>query len=135
MSRLAAELPRAGVILFMTILASGRLKPRSHYRVGAAAESNRADFGERNPALTKARAAPEVARRARLRPGVSIHGEGAVSRAGVDAAASCRLPGGAERGQERQEKLLARAGAGGGGGPGRVVEQNLRFACLHGRRH
>src|SRR5216684_5815486 len=59
MSRLAAELPRVGVILFMVFLADGRLmRRRQHYRVPGAVESNGSAGRARNPALSKAREAP-----------------------------------------------------------------------------
>jgi hypothetical protein len=57
------------------------------------------------------------------RPLIRIHGEGAVGRAGVDALAPGARPGGAQRGEEGQEMLVARMVARGIGGAASVVDE------------
>src|SRR4051812_40458478 len=99
MSRLAAELPRGGGILFMAF-------PRRR-AVDAASSALSGAPSRRVKPQGRRRAQPCSAETARSIPLVGVHGERAIGCAGMDAA-PLRRAGGAERGEEGQEMLLAR---------------------------
>src|SRR5689334_826438 len=114
MSRLAAELPRGGVILFMAF-------PRKR-SIGAASPALSGARSRRVKPRRPRRAQPCPAETVSSIPSIGVHGEGAIGRAGMDAP-PLRRARGAERGEEGQEMLLARVIARGVGGAPAIVDQ------------
>src|SRR5882672_4541901 len=105
--------------------------PRKSARVSGAATLNQA-----RPGWSKsgARTMPVIAPPHRLLslPLIRVHGEGAIGRAGMDAAA-LRPAGGAERGEEGQEMLLARMVALRVGGAPAIVDEIVAAPILDRR--
>src|SRR5437764_440344 len=120
MSRLAAELPRGGVILFIGVSsqtvdwANGRLVLASSALSGGRSRQVK----PRRPR----RAQPCPAETVSSIPLIGVHREGAIGRAGMDAP-PLRGAGGAERGEEGQEMLLARVVARRVGGAPAIVDE------------